>query len=171
MFPALLATLARPRASSAAPRRARRTCCEVIGDLGGRRRSPPRCGQPIAELLDASHAAPRLRRPGSCSPLWTASGYLGTFGRGMNRIYEVEEGRPFWEMRPAMIGSPSVLVVLVTIGTSRSWSSRGPVAESVAACSGLDEGVVFWWDLAKLPVLAGIAIVVMSPCSTGRRRT
>ena len=26
--------------------------------------------------------------------LWSASGYVGAFGRAMNRTYEVEEGRP-----------------------------------------------------------------------------
>ena len=46
-----------------------------------------------------------VRGPGaSCSvspgALWSASGYVGAFGRAMNRIYEIDEGRPIWKLRP-----------------------------------------------------------------------
>jgi len=37
---------------------------------------------------------------GVVGALWSASGYVGAFSRVMNRIYEVEEGRPFWRKRP-----------------------------------------------------------------------
>ena len=33
---------------------------------------------------------------GIVGALWSASGYVGAFGRAMNRIYEIREGRPFW---------------------------------------------------------------------------
>src|SRR5436190_6540603 len=45
---------------------------------------------------------------GVLGALWSASGYVGAFSRAMNRIYEVEEGRPWWRMRPMQ------LVVTVT---------------------------------------------------------
>ena len=35
--------------------------------------------------------------------LWSASGYVGAFGRAMNRVYEQEEGRPVWKLRPLQI--------------------------------------------------------------------
>ena len=79
----------------------------------------------------------------------------------MNRIYEVEEGRPFWRMRPAMLGVSAVLLVLATI-VAFAIILTGPIAESAARVLGLDEGVVFWWDLGKLPVLAGIALFVIA---------
>ena len=46
----------------------------------------------------AAGLAPR-HRSRWCA-LWTASGYIGAFGRAMNRIYEVDEGRPVWKLRP-----------------------------------------------------------------------
>ena len=61
------------------------------GDLHERDREPER----------AARAA-----PGCCSivgiatALWSASGYVGAFMRASNSIYEVEEGRPFWKLRP-----------------------------------------------------------------------
>ena len=34
--------------------------------------------------------------------LWSASAYVNAFARAMNKIYEVDEGRPFWKLRPIM---------------------------------------------------------------------
>ena len=44
--------------------------------------------------------------------LWSASGYVGAFGRSMNRIYEVEEGRPIWKLRPAMLVVTAAVVLM-----------------------------------------------------------
>ena len=35
--------------------------------------------------------------------LWSASGYIGAFMRASNAIYEVDEGRPFWKLRPVQL--------------------------------------------------------------------
>src|SRR3954447_13784564 len=35
--------------------------------------------------------------------IWSASGYVGAFARASNSIYEVDEGRPFWKLRPMQI--------------------------------------------------------------------
>ena len=44
--------------------------------------------------------------------LWSASGYVGAFGRAMNRIYEIDEGRPFWKLRPIMLLLTLIAVLL-----------------------------------------------------------
>ena len=38
--------------------------------------------------------------------LFSASNYIGAFGRALNTIYEVEEGRPIWKLRPCSSWSP-----------------------------------------------------------------
>ena len=116
--------------------------------------------EPLDQLLNASHAGLAFVS-GLVATLWAASGFVGTFGRGMNRIYRVEEGRPFWEMRPAMLAESAVLVVLGAIAAV-GLVMTGPVAEAAARVLGLDEGVVFWWDLAKVPVLAAIGVLVLA---------
>jgi membrane protein len=131
----------------------------AIEELGGSSVIDP-LREPIEQLLNASETAPAFII-GLVAALWATSGFVGTFGRGMNRIYEVEEGRPFWEMRPAMLGISAVLLVLATI-SAFAIILTGPIAESAARVLGLDEGVVFWWDLGKLPVLAGIALFVLA---------
>ena len=47
--------------------------------------------------------------------LWSASGYVGAFGRAMNRIYEIDEGRPFWKLRPMML-----LLTLIAVAAGRA---------------------------------------------------
>jgi membrane protein len=131
----------------------------VIEDLGGSSVIDP-LREPIEQLLNASATAPALII-GLVAALWATSGFVGTFGRGMNRIYGVEEGRPFWRMRPVMVGVSAVLLVLATI-TAFAIILTGPIAESAARVLGFDEGVVFWWDLGKLPALAGIALFVIA---------
>lgn len=158
LFPALLATLATVGIFGSAEAGAQNVL-QVIEDLGGATAAEV-LREPLEQLVHASHAGLAFAT-GIVGVLWATSGYLGTFGRGMNRIYDVEEGRPFWEMRPMMISVSAVLVVLGALGAV-GLIVTGPVAESAARVLGFDEGVVFWWDLLKLPALAGIALLVMA---------
>ena len=59
------------------------------------RRRADRCSQ-----LSRSTGAGFALVLGLATALWSASGYVGAFGRAMNRIYEIGEGRPFWKLRP-----------------------------------------------------------------------
>jgi membrane protein len=157
-FPATLAVLALIGVFGSAEAVAH-DVLRVIEALGGSSVIDP-LREPIEQLLNASETAPALII-GLVLALWAMSGFVGTFGRGMNRIYGVEEGRPFWEMRPAMLGISAVLLVLATV-TAFAIILTGPIAESSARVLGFDEGVVFWWDLGKLPVLAGIVLFVIA---------
>lgn len=157
-FPATLAVLALLGVFGSAKAVAQ-DVLQVIEELGGSSVIDP-LREPIEQLLNASETAPALLI-GLVGALWATSGYVGTFGRGMNRIYGVGEGRPFWEMRPAMVGVSAVLLVLATI-TAFAIILTGPIAESAARVLGFDEGVVFWWDLGKLPLLAGIVLFVIA---------
>ncbi|MFD4421133.1 YihY/virulence factor BrkB family protein [Agromyces sp. NPDC058484] len=157
-FPTLLAVLALLGIFGSAEAVAN-DVLRVIEDLGGSSVVDPLRGA-VEQLLDASHAATAFI-VGIVVALWATSGFVGSFGRGMNRIYKVEEGRPFWRMRPAMIGISAVLLVLATV-SAFAILLTGPIAESTARVLGLDEGVVFWWDLGKLPVLAAITIFVIA---------
>ena len=54
----------------------------------------------IQNLNQNQGAAGVLFVVGLATALWSASGYVGAFMRASNSIYEVEEGRPFWKLRP-----------------------------------------------------------------------
>ena len=93
--------------------------------------------------------------------LWSASGYVGAFGRAMNRIYEIEEGRPFWKLRPVQLGVTVVAVVLVAV-VAVILVVSGPVTDAIGQALGLGEAVCVVWEIAKWPILAIIVIVIIA---------
>lgn len=97
---------------------------------------------------------------GLVTALWTASGYVGAFGRAMNRIYGYEEGRPIWKLRPAMLLLTLLLVVLVAAATLALVVS-GPVVEALANAIGLGSTTIGIWNIAKWPALAVVVIVAV----------
>jgi len=115
---------------------------------------------PIMQLT-ASPAAGLALVVGVLGALWSASGYVGAFGRAMNRVYGIDEGRPIWKLRPTMLGVTAFTVVLIVVAALILVIS-GPVAETVGDLVGLGSTAVFVWDIAKLPVLAVIAIVIVA---------
>ena len=58
----------------------------------------------------------------------SASGYIGAFTRASNEIYEVEEGRPIWKLKPQQIGITLVLLVLLVLVIG-GVAVSGPLAE------------------------------------------
>ena len=58
--------------------------------------------RPVVEGLASSSSAGLTLVLGVLIALWSASGYVAAFGRAMNRVYEIEEGRPFIKFRATM---------------------------------------------------------------------
>ena len=115
---------------------------------------------PLDQLTATSSAGIALVI-GVVGALWSASGYVGAFGRAMNRIYEIQEGRPFWKLRPLMIVitlAAVILAGLVAIGLVVS----GPVARAIGEAIGLGDTAVTIWGIVKWPVLLGLAAVAVA---------
>lgn len=98
---------------------------------------------------------------GIAGALWSASGYVGAFARAMNRIYDVEEGRPFWKLKPAMLVLTAVIVVLICIAGLLLVVS-GPVAAWIGDLIGLGSTAVMVWNIAKWPVLLLVVVVILA---------
>ena len=107
----------------------------------------------IRNLQRASGAAGLAFVFGILAALWSASGYVGGFIKASNIIYEVEEGRPFWKLRPLQI-AVTVVLVLVAAGISISIVVTGPLAQKVGGVIGLGDTAVTVWNVAKWPVIA-----------------
>src|ERR671931_986450 len=73
---------------------------------------------------------------GLVAAVWSASGYVGTFSRASNVIYEIEEGRPFWKLRPLQIAMTLFLLVLVAL-SSIAVVLSGPLAEHAGKLFGV----------------------------------
>ncbi|RUR03283.1 YihY/virulence factor BrkB family protein [Labedella endophytica] len=116
--------------------------------------------EPVEQLTSAP-AAGLAFVTGLLGALWSASAFVGAFGRAMNRIYQVDEGRPIWKLRPTMFGVTLFTVVLLVIGALLLVLS-GPVAEAVGDLIGLGPAALTVWNIAKWPVLLVIAVVVVA---------
>lgn len=111
--------------------------------------------EPILLDLSQAPAAGWGLVVGLAGAIWSASGYVGAFGRAMNLIFEVPEGRPIWKLRPLMLALTVLLLVLAAL-TLLGLVVSGPVTEAVGSLLGLGELTVLIWTVAKWPVMAVI---------------
>jgi membrane protein len=115
----------------------------------------------IQNLNESQGAAGILFVVGIAAALWSASGYVGAFMRASNSIYEVEEGRPFWKLRPVQIAITLTMMIMLTIGAV-AVVVTGPLAEQVGSVIGLGDAAVTAWDIAKWPVLVLLVSIMFS---------
>jgi membrane protein len=111
------------------------------------------------EELTASPTAGIALIVGLLGALWSASGYVGGFLRASNTIYEVEEGRPFWRLRPLQIGVTTLMILLLAL-CAVAVVVTGPLAEQLGDVVGVGDTAVTVWDIAKWPVIA-LAVITM----------
>jgi membrane protein len=117
--------------------------------------------RPTLESMARSDAAGLSLVIGLAGALWSASGYVGAFGRALNSIYEIDEGRPFWKLRPTQILITLVAVLLCAVVLVMLVVS-GPLAESVGDVIGLGSTALTVWSIAKWPVLAAMVVVIVA---------
>lgn len=115
---------------------------------------------PIQGFVD-SPAAGFALVSGTVLAIWSASGYVGAFTRAMNRIYEIDEGRPFWKLKPVqllitVIGILLILIIALLLVVS------GPIAETLGNAVGVGSTFVTVWDIAKWPVIAFVIVLMVA---------
>ncbi|ROP65186.1 membrane protein [Curtobacterium sp. PhB130] len=135
-----------------------KTLLDIVGNIGS-----PQVVELIRgpiENLVRSPAAPVTFIVGIVGAIWSASGYVGAFGRAMNRVYNVREGRPIWKLRPTMLGVTLFTVILLVLGLLVLVS--GPLARSFGDVIGLGDVAVTVLSIVQWPILLVIAIVVVA---------
>lgn len=98
---------------------------------------------------------------GLLSALWSASGYVGAFGRALNRVYDIEEGRGFLKLRPMQLLVTLVTVTLAALAGIMMIVS-GPLARTLGDVIGLGDTAVTVWNIAKWPVVLLIVVFVVA---------
>src|SRR3712207_1760774 len=98
---------------------------------------------------------------GVLAALWSASGYVGAFMRASNIMFEVDEGRPIWKLRPLQMLVTLTMILLLALGAIAVVVS-GPVAEAVGGAVGLGDTAVTVWNIAKWPVLLAIMTLAIA---------
>ncbi|KQT94296.1 ribonuclease BN [Marmoricola sp. Leaf446] len=97
---------------------------------------------------------------GLLAALWSASGYVGAFSRAMNKIYEIEEGRPFWKLRPVMLLLTFVSVLLAATVLVLLVVS-GPILQSIGNVVGLGDAAVTTFAIVKWPLVLVMVVVLV----------
>lgn len=93
--------------------------------------------------------------------VWSASGYVGAFSRAMNRIYEIDEGRPFWKLKPQQLLVTVITLVLVAI-VGVILVVSGPVTQAIGDTFGLGEAPRVVWEIVKWPILLIVVVVLLA---------
>jgi membrane protein len=115
---------------------------------------------PVRELA-GSPAAGFALVIGLATAIWSASGYVGAFGRAMNRVYEVDEGRTFVRLRGTMLAVTLLAVVIVALLAGMLVLS-GPVSEAVGGAIGLSGTILTVWNIAKWPVMVVLVVAIIA---------
>jgi membrane protein len=98
---------------------------------------------------------------GLLGALWSASGYVGAFSRAANAIWEVEEGRPFYKLRPQQLAVTALMLVLLT-ASAIAVVVTGGIADQVGQVVGVGDTAVSVWDIAKWPFLVVIVSIMLA---------
>lgn len=113
---------------------------------------------PLTQLFTVTNPGIALTA-GIVLALWTMSGFATAFGRAVNTVYEVQEGRQIWKFRGMMLILAVFLLILFAaiIGTLIGLPSA-------FAAAGVPEPWLTVWTIVRLPlavVLAALLVAVL----------
>ncbi len=109
----------------------------------------------IQNLASSKGAAGLAFIIGLLLALNSASSYVAAFTRASNSIYDVEEGRPIWKLKPQQIGIVLVLIILLVLIVVMVAVS-GPIAKEAGKVVGASSSAVKIWDFAKIPIVLAV---------------
>ncbi|MDN6331563.1 MAG: YihY/virulence factor BrkB family protein [Micrococcaceae bacterium] len=115
---------------------------------------------PIEQLANTPSAGLALI-VGILGALWSASGYTGAFGRSMNKIYDVAEGRSFFKLKPVLL-LVTLVMLLVAVVVVVLLIVSGPIAKTLGDLIGFGATAVMVWGIAKWPLAVLLVILVIA---------
>lgn len=92
---------------------------------------------------------------------WSTSGYVRAFGRAMNLVYGVQEGRPFYKLNPMMF-LVTLLLLLLAVVMALLLVVSGPLARAIGDAVNLGNSAATIWTVAKWPVLVAFSIILIA---------
>jgi membrane protein len=96
---------------------------------------------------------------GGAGAIWAASGAMGSVIKAVNRAYEQEETRPFWQVR--IIAIVLVLLTGVTLlALAVLIVFGGPLGQAIADKAQLGGAFTVLWSLLRWPVAFAAVILV-----------
>ena len=160
LFPALLALVALVGIFGQYPQTTN-TLIDVARQVSGGNSALTGLQNTINGVVQNKGGAGALLSLGLLGALWSASGYIGAFMRASNAIYEVDEGRPFWKLRPLQVVVTLGMVLLMALVLIALVVS-GPLAEALGSALGLGSAAVTVYQIAKWPIMAAVVLVLLA---------
>jgi membrane protein len=157
IFPALLVMVSLV-GLIANPDRVTRVLTDTVAELGPATAAKTFQG-PIESITSNRGAAGVLFVVGIVAALWSASGYVSAFADACNSIYEVEEGRPFWKLKPLQLAVTLVLILLAAI-VALALVLSGPIVGALGSSLGIDDPVLTAWRFAKWPAMVVLVLLI-----------
>ncbi|MGB3684588.1 MAG: YhjD/YihY/BrkB family envelope integrity protein [Ornithinimicrobium sp.] len=158
LFPALIAILSLLSLVGQSQKTVE-TVMEILTDFGGS--SVADTLKPTIESLATAPNGLLALIIGLATALWSASAYIMAFSRGMNRVYEIREGRPIWKLRPMMLFITLIIVLMVVV-IALMLVLSGSLATTIGNTIGLGSTVLTVWTYAKWPVILILAILTVA---------
>lgn len=93
--------------------------------------------------------------------VWSSSGYVATFMRAANALYDIDEGRPLWKTLAGRFLIPVVLLAvtaLIAIGVVFT----GALARRAGQVLGVGDAALGVWGIAKWPVMLVLFSLVLA---------
>src|SRR4051812_41205604 len=157
LFPALL-VLVSLVGLFADPTRVTRILTATVSQLGPTSAAKTFQG-PIESITAHRGTAGVMVVAGVATALWAASGYVSAFADASNTIYEVEEGRPFWKLKPLQLAITFVLILLAAL-VALALLLSGPVVGALGGALGVSDSVLSAWRYAKWPAMLVLVLVI-----------
>jgi membrane protein len=158
IFPALL-VLVSLVGLIADPERVTKVLTDTVSELGPATAASTFQG-PIESITESRGTAGIMLLVGAVAALWAASGYVSAFADACNAIYEVEEGRPFWKLKPLQLLITFVLILLAAI-VALALVLSGPIVGALGSSLGVSDTVLTLWRFAKWPVLLVLVLLIV----------
>ena len=157
IFPALL-VLVSLVGLFADPARVTKVLTDTISEMGPSTAADTFKG-PIESLTSSRGTAGIMFIVGIASALWAASGYVSAFSDACNTIYEVDEGRPFWKLKPLQLLVTFAVIVLAAI-VALALVLSGPIVGALGGALGLSDAVLTLWRFAKWPAMLVLVLAI-----------
>jgi membrane protein len=157
LFPAVL-VLVSLVGLFAEPTRVTKVMTDTVSQLGPTTAAKTFQG-PIESITAHRGTAGIMFAVGVIAALWAASGYVSAFADACNSIYEVDEGRPFWKLKPLQLLVTFVIIMLAAI-VALALVLSGPIVGALGGALGISDTVLTVWRFAKWPMMLGLVLVI-----------
>ena len=115
---------------------------------------------PLTELFTVTNPGVALGI-GILLSLWAMSSYATAFGRAVNTVYELEEGRQIWKFRGTMLVL-SVFLLVMFAAIIVLLITTPKLAGAIGASMGIGEPWITVWSIGRWPVLLVLVALVVA---------